>query len=159
MMYIIYILAFLGVGFLIFLVWFFKIVTAAKKEIRLKPRTFKDAVELMGFIRSVFECKIKHRVVMYGFVESSNYDDSLVKSGVSTDPVLSVDVHLVTAKGHELVNTTCGNINANLKKGDFIAVLPFYNDKQNFWYYVTIAKLHTIYLGKQGFSVAEEYTN
>lgn len=159
MSYLLYVFAILGVIFLIVIAWFSMAAIKVKKEMRFEPRAFEDAVDLMRFIRNTFECKIKNKVVMYGFVESSLYDDTVSQLGVSDTPVLDVNVHLITAKGHEKVSTTCGNVNASLKKGDFVAVLPFYNERQNLWYYVTIAKLNAVYLGKQGFSVDEEYVH
>ena len=158
MSYFLYIFAFLGVVFLIVVAWFFLTAVKVKKEMRFEPRVFKDAVDLMKFIRNTFECKIKNKVVIYGFVESSFYDDTVARL-TGDAPVLGVDVHLITAKGYEKVSTSCGDINARLKKGDFVAVMPFYNERHNLWYYVTIAKLNTVYLGKQGFSVDEEYVN
>ncbi len=158
MSYFLYIFAFLGVVFLVVVAWFFLTAVKVKKEMRFEPRVFKDAVDLMKFIRNTFECKIKNKVVIYGFVESSFYDDTVARL-TGDAPVLGVDVHLITAKGHEKVSTSCGDINARLKKGDFVAVMPFYNERHNLWYYVTIAKLNTVYLGKQGFSVDEEYVN
>ena len=158
MSYFLYIFAFLGAVFLVVVAWFFLTAVKVKKEMRFEPRVFKDAVDLMKFIRNTFECKIKNKVVIYGFVESSFYDDTVARL-TGDAPVLGVDVHLITAKGHEKVSTSCGDINARLKKGDFVAVMPFYNERHNLWYYVTIAKLNTVYLGKQGFSVDEEYVN
>lgn len=158
MSYLLYIFAFLGVVFLVIVAWFFLTAVKVKKEMRFEPRVFEDAVDLMKFIRNTFECKIKNKVVIYGFVESSFYDDTVARL-TGDAQVLDVDVHLITAKGHEKVNTSCGDVNASLKKGDFVAVLPFYNERHNLWYYVTIAKLNTVYLGKQGFSVDEEYVN
>ncbi len=158
MSYFLYIFAFLGAVFLVVVAWFFLTAVKVKKEMRFEPRVFKDAVDLMKFIRNTFECKIKNKVVIYGFVESSFYDDTVARF-TGDAPVLGVDVHLITAKGHEKVSTSCGDINARLKKGDFVAVMPFYNERHNLWYYVTIAKLNTVYLGKQGFSVDEEYVN
>lgn len=159
MIYIVYILAVLGVIFLIALFWLGKTASKVKNEMLNEPRSFVDAVELMGFIRNVYECKIKHRVVMYGFVESVVYDESLVLVGASSDPCLSVDVILITNSGTKKVNTTCGQIQANLKRGDFVAVLPFHNERHNLWYYVAIAKLKTSYLGSDGFSIEEQYTD
>lgn len=158
MSYFLYIFAFLGAVFLVVVAWFFLTAVKVKKEMRFEPRVFEDAVDLMKFIRNTFECKIKNKVVIYGFVESSFYDDTVARL-TGDAPVLGVDVHLITAKGHEKVSTSCGDINARLKKGDFVAVMPFYNERHNLWYYVTIAKLNTVYLGKQGFSVDEEYVN
>ena len=158
MSYFLYIFAFLGVVFLVVVAWFFLTAVKVKKEMRFESRVFEDAVDLMKFIRNTFECKIKNKVVIYGFVESSFYDDTVARL-TGDAPVLGVDVHLITAKGHEKVSTSCGDINARLKKGDFVAVMPFYNERHNLWYYVTIAKLNTVYLGKQGFSVDEEYVN
>lgn len=157
MIYIIYILAALGVIFLIATYWLGGIVSKVKKELKSEPRTFKDGADLMGFIRNVYECKIKHKVVMYGFVESIVYDDSLQLSGVSTDACLSVDVVLITNNGTKKVNTTCGKIQASLKRGDFVAVLPFHNERHDLWYYVAIAKLKPTYLGLDGFPIEEEY--
>ena len=158
MSYFLYIFAFLGVVFLVVVAWFFLTAVKVKKEMRFESRVFEDAVDLMKFIRNTFECKIKNKVVIYGFVESSFYDDTVARF-TGDALVLGVDVHLITAKGHEKVSTSCGDINARLKKGDFVAVMPFYNERHNLWYYVTIAKLNTVYLGKQGFSVDEEYVN
>lgn len=129
-----------------------------KKDVNGEFREFKDAPELMAFIRNVFKCEREHKVAMYGFVDSVFQDDILQTNGLSEEPNLSVNVVLVTRKGHEKVDTTCGDIGANLKRGDFVAVLPFYNERHNLWYYVTIAKLSTVYLGKdRGFSVKEQY--
>lgn len=153
MIYIIYILAILGVVFLILVFWLGSIANKVKKELKNKPRTFSDGAELMGFIRNVYECKIKHNVVMYGFIDSVVYDDSLQFS----DAHLSIDVVLITNDGTTKVNTVCGEIQANLKRGDFVAVLPCHNERHDLWYYITTAKLKTIYLGLDGFPIEEEY--
>ncbi|WP_436904819.1 hypothetical protein [Acinetobacter johnsonii] len=131
-----------------------------KRDTSGEFREFKDAPELMSFIRNVFECKKKHNVVMYGFVESISQDDILQANGLSDEPCLNIDAVLVTRDGHEKVNTTCGYMQADLKRGDFIAVIPLYNERHGFWYYVTIAKLSTVYLGRErGFSVKEQYVD
>lgn len=159
MIYIIYILAALGVIFLIFIFWLGKTATKVKKELRNEPREFQGTTELINFVRSIYECKIKHRVVMYGFVDSVTYDDSLQRSGLSDGPCLSVDVVLITNKGMEKVNTTCGHINTSLQRGDFVGVLPFHNERHNLWYYVTVGKLKPLYLGANGFYVQEDYVD
>lgn len=159
MSYLLYFFAFLGVVLLIIAVWIFSTVIKVKGEMRSNPREFENTADLIGFIRNIFDCKIKNQVVMYGFVESSFYDDATARLGISDEPVLDVDVQLITKNGHEKVNTTCGKVHANLKEGDFVAVLPFYNERHNFWYYVTVAKLDTVYLGERGFLVDEEYIN
>lgn len=121
-------------------------------------REFNDAPELIAFIRNLFKCVKEHNIVMFGFVESTYQNNILQKNGISDEPHLDVNVMLITKNGHEKVNTTCSDIYANLKKGDFVAVLPIYNQRHDFWYYITIAKLNATYLGRdQGFSVQEEY--
>ena len=157
MNYLIYILAFLGVIFLIGIIWFIKTVFQVKRELKNTPRSFTDAVELIKFIRNVFECKVTHNVVIYGFVEETTYDDLLARLGMAEDTILHVDVAIITSKGHESVSTQCGNIHANLKRGDFVAVLPNYSKTHKLWYYTTIAKLDTVYLGTNGFLVKEQY--
>ena len=67
MSYFLYIFAFLGAVFLVVVAWFFLTAVKVKKEMRFEPRVFKDAVDLMKFIRNTFECKIKNKVVIYGF--------------------------------------------------------------------------------------------
>ena len=131
-----------------------------KRDTNGELREFKDAPELMAFIRNVFECERKHNAVMYGFVESVSQDNILQENGLSDEQSLNVDAVLITRKGHEKVNTTCGNMQADLKRGDFVAVVPIYNERHNLWYYITIAKLSTVYLGKErGFSVKEQYVD
>lgn len=121
-------------------------------------REFSDPVELMDFIRTVFECIPENKTPMYGFIECIKKDDFLLREGLGNQEVLDIDVVLVMRNGHTKVNTSCGNLLANLKKGDFVAVLPFYNERYKSWYYVTIAKLEPIYLGKgKGFLVKEQY--
>ncbi|ENU83083.1 hypothetical protein F974_01915 [Acinetobacter sp. CIP 102159] len=155
MVMIVYILAFLGILFILFLFWLGAIAKKAKNELRAEPREFKDAVELMGFIRNVFDCQLKDQVVLYGFVESIDYCDG---SATMSEPVFILYVVLITRKGHEKVLAPCGNVCATLKKGDFVAVMPFYSERHKFWYYATIAKLKPYYLGEgKGFFVDEQY--
>lgn len=130
-----------------------------KKDTSGVYREFSDPVELMGFIRTVFECVPENQVPMYGFVESVELDDFLQKEGLSDQKVLDVDVMLITSNGHTKVNTSCGDLSADLKRGDFVGVLPIYNDRHKVWHYITIAKLEPIYLGKgKGFLIKEKYT-
>lgn len=159
MIYVLYALSTLGVIFLIGLIW--AAITYKKiQDLRKNPREFEDFAELMGFIRKVFECKIQNQVVMFGFVDSVFIDDVLQKTGLSDDPCLDVDVVLITRDGHEKVNTTCGNLYADLKKGDFVAVMPIHNSRHNLWYYTTIAKLKPTYLGVgKGFLIDEKYVD
>ena len=129
-----------------------------KRDVNGEFREFNDAPELMSFIRNVFKCDREHKVAMYGFVDSVSRDNILQENGLSDEPSLNIDVVLITRNGHEKVDTTCGNITANINRGDFVAVLPLYNKRHDLWYYVTIAKLNTVYLGKErGFSVKEQY--
>lgn len=157
MNYLLYILSALGIIFLIVLFWFWNIVRKVKNELKNKPRDFKDPIELIKFIRNIFECKFQHNVVMYGFVKSVNRDDILVSHGLADEPCLDLTIGVITQKGYSEVDATCGNINANLNKGDFVAVLPIYNERHNLWYYITIAKLKAVYLGEKGFLVDEQY--
>lgn len=158
MIYLVYFLAILGVIFILF--WLGKITAKAKKELINEPRTFNNAVELMGFIRNVFKCEIEHKTVIYGFVESAYKSDFLLREGLADDEYLEVTVIIITQKGHEKIEAICGNKDAYLSKGDFVAVLPIYYERQNAWTYSLIAKLNTIYLGgEQGFSAQEQYIN
>lgn len=130
----------------------------SRKASNSEYREFKDALELIQFIRSVFKCKTEHKTPMYGFVDSVFNNETLFRTGISDEQVVDVDVFLVSKKGNVKVNTTCGTLDASLKRGDFVAVLPLYNERHNFWSYVTIAKLEPVYLGKErGFLVKEQY--
>ena len=123
-------------------------------------KEFGNIIELIEFIRTVYECKIEHKVIMYGFVDSVFSDDVLLKNGLHDEQALNVDVFLITRKGNEKVNSSCGNLQADLKKGDFVAVHPIYNERHKFWYYITVAKLNTVHLGVgRGFSVKEQYVD
>ena len=129
-----------------------------KQDTKGDYREFTDILELLKFIRTVFECKIEHKVIMYGFVDSVFQDDTLFKTGILDEKVIDVDVFLVTPKDNLKVNTLCGDFNANLTKGDFVAVLPLYNERHKSWSYILIAKLEKVYLGKnRGFLVKEKY--
>lgn len=131
---------------------------AVQIDINSKNRSFTDIIELMSFIRRVSDCKIKHHSIVYGFVESVYKNNLLMKEGLSDADHLDIRVFLVTNNGHQEIDTVCGNNDASLKKGDFVAVLPLYNDRHNLWTYITVAKLHRTYLGKgKGFLVNENY--
>lgn len=123
-----------------------------------KPRVFDDALELVEFIRTVYECKLENKVILYGFVDTVFQDDTLYKSGLAEKQHLDVDVFIIT-NGEKLeVSAICNNLNANLNKGDFVGVLPLYNQRHNLWTYVLVAKLDPVYLGKnRGFKVGENY--
>lgn len=143
---------------LIFVALMIKNYKKIKRDTNGEVRDFNDIPELMSFIRNVFKCEREHKVVMYGFVDSVSQDNILQANGLSDEPSLNVNVVLITRKGHEKVDTTCGVMQASLKRGDFVAVLPLHNERHNLWYYVTIAKLNTVYLGEgRGFSVKEQY--
>lgn len=154
---IIYTLAVLGIVFILFIVYLFFIGKRSLEKIRKEPREFKDHVELMRFIRDVFECKLREGVPLYGFVESADYNDGSI---TMSEPSIDLQVFLLISdkkNPHEKVYAPCGDINANFKKGDFVAVMPFYNKRHNLWYYVTIAKLEPYYLGEKGFLIYEQY--
>lgn len=155
MNFILYVLAALGIAFILVLFWTGKIAMKVKKEFISEPRNFNSAVELMSFIRGIYECKLEHKVMLYGFVETVNYNDGLLNL---SDPVLDLRVAIITKNGHEKINSTCGNIKANLKKGDFVAILPIHNQRHDLWVYLTAAKLEYYYLGDgRGFAVNEQY--
>ena len=124
----------------------------------VKPKVFDDALELVKFIRTVYECKLENNVPLYGFVVSVYQDDSLVEAWVSDKPHLSVRVPLIT-NGEKLeIDAVCNNLNADINKGDFVAVLPLYNQRHNLWAYILIAKLEPTYLGRnKGFKIKENY--
>lgn len=142
----------------IFAVMFLKrvlLLNAAKKG---RPLKFKNAVELMRFIREYFECEKQSYVALYGFVEHSIYDDAVVRMGISDDAHLSVDVFLIAPKGHEKVTAICADTDANLKKGDFVAVLPIFDETHNIWSYTLVTKLKPLFLGgDNGFLIEEKY--
>lgn len=156
---IISIFAVIGILVVLFLIGVaFKTYKKIRKDINAEYREFSNAVELMQFIRTVYECKIEHKVPMYGFVGAVSKETLMMENGLSDTPTLEVEAHLVTRQGHQKVSAPCGNLDATLKKGDFVAVLPIFNERHGLWYYVTIAKLETIYLGKnRGFLVKEQY--
>lgn len=156
---IISIFAVIGIlALLIFIVLMIKSYKKIKETTKGEYKEFGNIVELIEFIRTFYECKIEHKVIMYGFVDSVYSDDVLLTNGLHDEKTLHIGVFLITRKGNEKVNSSCGNLQADLKKGDFVAVLPIYNDRHKSWYYVTIAKLNTVHLGMgRGFSVKEQY--
>ncbi|WP_347016261.1 hypothetical protein H2788_12085 [Acinetobacter seifertii] len=154
MEYIIYVLAVLGVVFLFIFIWILKIIFQTKKSIKMKPRTFTNAVDLINFIRTVFECKLKHRSILFGFVESSYRNKGF--TGLS-EPYLEVDVSVVIDNGHKKIEATCPLENANLTQGDFVAIMPIYNQRHDIWSYIVVAKLKAIYLGEKGFQVVDQF--
>lgn len=158
---IISIFAVIGIlAVLMFIALMIKNYKKIKETTNGEYKEFGNIIELIEFIRTIYECKIEHKVVMYGFVDSVFSDDVLLKNGLHDEQTLNVDVFLITRKGNEKVNSSCGNLQADLKKGDFVAVLPIYNERHKFWYYTTIAKLNTVYLGVgRGFSVKEQYVD
>lgn len=160
MNFMLYALATLGVVFILVLLWVVWMTHKANKDLISKPKSFDSFTELTAFIRTVYECKIEHRVILYGFVESIFYNDILLKNGLSTTPHLDVGVVLITHDGSQTINSTCSNLSADLKKGDFVAILPVFHKRQNFWVYVVVAKLNPFYVGsKEGFSVSEQYVD
>ncbi|MDU5771903.1 hypothetical protein [Acinetobacter sp.] len=154
MEYIIYVLALLGVIFLFALLWILKITIQAKRDIRSKPRTFRNANELINFIRTVFKCELKHNSILFGFVESTYRNNGL--EGLS-DPHLEVDVSVLLENGNRKIEATCPLENADLVRGDFVAILPIYNQRHDIWSYVVVSKLKAIYLGKKGFQVVDRF--
>lgn len=154
MEYIIYVLAVLGAIFLFVVIWIFRIIIQTKRNNKIKPRTFKNANDLINFIRAVFECKLKHKSILFGFVESSYKNNGF--TGLS-DPHLEVDVSIVMDKGHRKIEATCPLESANLVQGDFVAIIPFYNQRHDIWSYVVAAKLKAIYLGKNGFQIVDQF--
>lgn len=123
-----------------------------------KPLNFKNTVDLMRFVRLYFDCKKQSYVALYGFVEDSIYDDASARMGFDKEPHLSVDVYLISSTGYEKLTAICANPDANLKKGDFVAVLPIYHEKHNIWTYTLATKLKPIFLGgNNGFLIDEQY--
>lgn len=160
MIYSIYILALLGFFTSAYFLFYILYRTITLKKMWNRPKEFHDTVELMGFIRMFYECKVEHNIMLFGFVELVYLDDILLRDGLADEETLNVDVVLITHDGLKKVNTGCAQNDANLKKGDFVAVLPFHNMRHNLWYYITIAKLRPFYLGKgQGFQIEEVYTD
>ena len=148
------------VAVLMFIALIVKNYKRIKETTNGEYKEFTDMIKLIEFIRTVYECKIEHKVVMYGFVDSVFKDDVLMQSGLADDQALDVDVFLITQEGNKKVNSSCGYLEANLRKGDFVAVLPIYNERHKFWYYLTIAKLNHVHMGKaRGFSVKEQYVD
>ncbi|GEM_PF-1934544 len=154
MEYIIYVLAVLGVLFLFIFIWIFKIIIQTKRNIKIKPRSFTNAEDLINFIRAVFECKLKHKSILFGFVESTYRNNGF--TGLS-DPHLEVDVSIVIDNGYKKIEATCPVVNANLAQGDFVAIMPIYNQRHDIWSYVVTAKLKAIYLGDKGFQVVDRF--
>lgn len=141
----------------ILLILFFRTHSKIKKIVNSGPRNFNDVVELMKFIRMVYECEIEDEAVIFGFVKDTYFNNN-DSSGVVDGPFLEVSVALITRKGHQVVNTICTSPLAELKKGDFVAVIPHYNARHNIWHYTTIAKLRTHYLGKgKGFQIESNF--
>ena len=47
---------------------------------------------------------------------------------------------------------------AKLKKGDFVTVLPIFDERHNVWSYTLITKLKPLFLGgDNGFLIEEKY--
>ena len=154
MEYVIYVLAALGIIFLLVIIWLLKIIIQTKRDIRNKPKKFKDANELINFIRTIYECKLKHKSILFGFVESTYKNNGY--AGLS-DPHLEVEVLIVTDSGHRKIEATCSVQDAELKQSDFVAILPIYNQRHDIWSYVVAAKLKAIYLGETGFQVVDQF--
>ncbi|MFK7163109.1 hypothetical protein [Acinetobacter baumannii] len=134
----------------------FKIFLKVRNIANSGPKEFTDAVELMKFIRYVYECKIESQVVMYGFVKDAYVSNEATIS--ESGPYLEVIVALITRSGHMEVQTICSSVDANLKKGDFVAVMPFHNKRHDLWFYTTVAKLKPYYLGKdKGFQIEKSF--
>ncbi|TPS34085.1 hypothetical protein [Acinetobacter baumannii] len=135
----------------------FKLFLKARNIANSGPREFTDAVELMSFIRCVYECNIESQVVMYGFVKDAYVsEEAIISEG---GPYLEVIVALITRNGHMEVPTICGSAEETLKKGDFVAVMPFHNKRHDLWFYTTVAKLKPYYLGKgKGFQIEKSFT-
>lgn len=123
-----------------------------------KPLKFKNAVDLIKFIRLYFNCDKQSYVAVYGFVEDVVYDDASVKMGLDDEPHLSVDVHLISTKGIEKITAICMDASATLKKGDFVAVLPIYYENHNLWTFTLVSKLSPLFLGgDKGFLIENVY--
>ena len=151
--FIVWILSLIGLVIVSFFGWI-----AFKTYQHIKPKVFDDALDLVKFIRTVYECKLENNVPLYGFVDSVYQDDSLVEAWMSDKPHLNVRVLLIT-NGEKLeIDAVCNNLNANINKGDFVGVLPLYNQRHNIWDCILIAKLEPIYLGRnKGFKIQENY--
>lgn len=154
-----YFFAIIGVIASISLIYFIlKRFFEIKKIRNGEPKVFDDVTDLMQFIRINFECKKVHGIALFGFVVDCFYDDSLVKHGIEKEPHLSVDVSLIAPQGHTTIQSVCISLNANLKKGDFVAVLPLHNTRHDIWTFTLVSKLQPIFLGgEKGFLIKEQY--
>ncbi|RZG72439.1 hypothetical protein [Acinetobacter sp. WCHAc060025] len=158
--YLIYFLAVIGLLVLLYLLFLYLRTYFNIKEITDgKPKVFDNPLDLMKFIRLNYACEIQQNVPLYGFVVDVAYNDAIAKMGLG-EPVLDISVAIITQSGHEEIFTQCGDINANLKKGDFVAVNPIFYEKENIWNFITVYKLKSIFLGDaKGFLVDEDYLN
>ncbi|MEO4145296.1 hypothetical protein [Acinetobacter pittii] len=148
----IYAIAILLLGILIVLIAIYQ--NSSKENDHRKE--FTDFDDLISFIKKKYKCEVEHEVPLYGFVKE---DASIQKQGYDpANPAIDVSVLLITSPKPTIVDAPCGDLQADLKKGDFVAVMPFYNTRHRFWYYITIAKLKPIYLGnKKGFLIDENF--
>lgn len=113
---------------------------------------FDTSKDLTAFLRKKYYSQIKHNQPIHGFVlEDASIQRTLKESDIGDlgRSAVDVQVNLVTQDGFQEVSAPCGNINAEFNKGDFVVVLPIYNDRHGFWHYVTVAKLQPIYDGKK----------
>lgn len=124
---------------------------------------FETSNELIAFVRKKYSSHIKHNQPIHGFVlENSSIQKTLEVSemGDLGRSAVDVQVSLITKDSFQEVSAPCGNIKAEFKKGDFVLVLPTYNERYDFWHYVTVAKLQPIYDGKKrSWVIIENYIN
>lgn len=152
---VIYVIAILLLGILIVLVAMYTNRDRINEQ-EDDRREFNDFDQLVSFIRKKYECKQDHQVPLYGFVTE---DSSAYINGITDlNSAIDVSVVLILSQESKIVNASCGDILSSFKKGDFVAVIPFYNTRHRFWYYVLIAKLKPVYLGnKKGFLIFENF--
>lgn len=126
-----------------------------------KVLIFDTSKDLTEFLRKKYSSQIKHNKPIHGFVlEDASIQRTLKESNMWDlgRSAVDVQVNIVTQDGFQKVNAACGNINAEFNEGDFIIVLPIHNERHDFWYYTTIAKLQPIYDGKKkSWMIIENY--
>lgn len=149
----IYVIALLLLGIFVVLIG---LVFKNKNDIY---QEFTDFDTLVNFIQKKYKCEIQDQVPLYGFIHRAYISNDEIKLGISDKPILCVEVMLLLEnKKIQIIESICPRLNTELKEGDFIAVLPFYNLRHQIWSYVTLAKLYSIYLGNnQGFKIQENY--
>lgn len=142
----------LGIFIILILIYLKNNTTENNKE-------FTDFDELVRFIQRKFECKLQDQVPLYGFAESSYISTEEMSLGLSDKPVLHITVLLLLEnKNIELITAICPQLDAEINKSDFLAILPFYSKQLDTWQYMLIATLLPIYQENgKGFKIKENF--